>query len=187
MANKSKFISTQQTLSYSFQTSTFASFWNKWTSKIHQSKKKKPRPNQSLTGVFPTTEAPPANIREQQLVLQIGTHWTRTSEGDHFPPHPGQPSSQQGVYSFWKITTSINLHNQEEKLPELNAPAILHRLSGSEEHFLSLQHSYSKFGVFRTILPATTNNINRTEKFQAKQSYNTEFNNNNSKSSWWRE
>lgn len=73
------------------------------------------------------------------------------------------PDVTRCLYSSWKLHRS-HLHNQEEDLPVLlQSPSCC---TGSVEHFLSLQHSYSKFGVFRTILrqppPGETTTVQRS-------------------------
>lgn len=81
----------------------------------------------------------------------------------------GHPPAK--VYSSWNNIDQFAKANQEgtslprERMIEnaINNPANIPR---RWIDFLSLQHSYSKFGVFRTILPTNaTQKKHRTEKF----------------------
>lgn len=116
MANRSKFISTQQTFSYSFQTSTFASFTqsNKKTqmmdAKILRKSitRKDLRPNQSLTGVFPSRSTPTScNTLLRTGCKHTGqAHWGYNRNVIH-----GRPSSK--VYSSWNNIDQFAKANQE--------------------------------------------------------------------------
>lgn len=135
------------------------------SSKVHHSKRFI-RPNQSLTGVFPSRSTPTScNTLLRTGCKHTGqAHWGHNRNVIHGHT-PRQRYTRPG-------TTSINLQRPIKKeLPSTERQIVrsttLQISLGGGTNFLSLQHSYSKFGVFRTILPtnAATQKKARTEKF----------------------
>lgn len=146
VANKSRFISTQQTFSYSFQTSTFASFRKKWTSKIHRSKRITSNP--IIDRSFP----------DGSTALRVTSRSNNTNNNACSMSEPTGQEPCGGDHTIHGQTPRDNMYTR----PGSNHRSICKQstkkrgtsgerhLPGSVEHFLSLQHSYSKFGVFRS-------------------------------------
>lgn len=135
------------------------------------------RPNQSLTGVFPTkhpqhlgTTCFTRNARDKNCRVYNTTH------------------PRQGILVLEQHRCIL----QNQPLRSFRG-ARIHHLAPSRlleaEHFLSLQHSYSKFGVIRTILPTNATTEKKQQQNRevlnklSKQQNNTEFNDNNNNSS----
>lgn len=112
------------------------------------------RPNQSLTGVFPKTKH---IYILQHLASQ--RDWTSTHCGQHLTsPFLVTTPVVKGILvleqhrSICKANQEGTFLNPERKRDKTCNQQPCKSLTRKDD-FLSLQHSYSKFGVFRTILP----------------------------------